>query len=167
MAVILFSTNVSHLIHLSVFSTVSMLNNRFSTHLTTWLLCWELGRGATARAQSIGKIAISGAFCLVWLYNVFHSICNISKVILWSLGKKKQQLHEEKIYLTQQLERIGFSPDCDGEVMPTGRGVVNLQGNKKKRQLRSHQAEAKPQQRISQLLTIQTAALRPERWLSG
>ena len=60
---------------------------------------------------------------------------------LW--GKK--QLHEEKIHLTQQLERIGFSPDCDGEVMPTGRGVVNLQGNEKKRQLRSHQAEAKPQ----------------------
>lgn len=89
MAVILFSTNVSHLIHLSIFSTVSMLNNRFSTHLTTWLLCWELGRGATARAQSIGKIAISGAFYLVWLYNVFHSICNISKVILWSLGEKK------------------------------------------------------------------------------
>lgn len=107
MAVIPFSTTVSYLIHLSIFSTVSMLNNRHSTHLTTWLLCWELGRGATERAQSKRKIAISGALCLDWLYHVFHSICNISKVILWSLGKK-QQLHEEKIHPTQVAGKNWF-----------------------------------------------------------
>lgn len=167
MAVIPFSTTVSYLIHLSIFSTVSMLNNRHSTHLTTWLLCWELGRRATERAQSKRKVAISGALCLVWLYHVFHSICNISKVILWSLGKKNNNFMRKRFISHKQLERIGFSPDCDGEVIPTGRGVVNLQGNEKKRQLRSHQAEAKPQQRISQLLTIQTEALRLERWLGS
>lgn len=119
LAVILFSFALSHLIHLPTLSTATLFNNRLSTHLTTRLLCWELGCGATERARGVGEnchkwytlpYLANLLWVVIWLYHVLHIICKISKIMLWFL-RKKNSFHMRKRYLVishRYLERISF-----------------------------------------------------------
>lgn len=55
-------------------------------------------------------------------------------------------------------------PDCDGEVMPTGRGVVDLQGKKKKKKGSSifSKQNLVPPQRINQVIIYRNNSLLSE-----